>query len=134
MSNENQRPMYFSQIRVDPNHCDVVYLGGVGPTLNAHGGDGYLAQQRAVVAWERVQSSDWWPALAGLGYFTEYVPRLDPTRTVRLLALVPLLALGGAALVRSSPPARALVVSAVCGWLVVIGFHGPLSPALERPT
>ena len=29
MSNENQRPMYFSQIRVDPNNPDVVYVGGV---------------------------------------------------------------------------------------------------------
>jgi photosystem II stability/assembly factor-like uncharacterized protein len=38
MSNENQRPMYFSQIRVDPNHCDVVYLGGVGPTKSTDGG------------------------------------------------------------------------------------------------
>lgn len=37
-SNENQRPMYFSQIRVDPNHCDVVYLGGVGPTKSTDGG------------------------------------------------------------------------------------------------
>ncbi len=32
----------------------------VGPTVNAHGGDGILAQQRAVIAWERVQSSDLW--------------------------------------------------------------------------
>jgi hypothetical protein len=38
MSNENQRPMYFSQIRVDPNNCDVVYLGGVGPTKSVDGG------------------------------------------------------------------------------------------------
>jgi photosystem II stability/assembly factor-like uncharacterized protein len=29
MSNENQRPMYFSQIRVDPNDPTVVYVGGV---------------------------------------------------------------------------------------------------------
>ena len=38
MSNENQRPMYFSQIRVDPNNPDVVYLGGVGPTKSVDGG------------------------------------------------------------------------------------------------
>ncbi len=37
-SNENQRPMYFSQIRVDPNNCDTVYLGGVGPTKSIDGG------------------------------------------------------------------------------------------------
>src|SRR6185436_13615176 len=36
-SNENQRPMYFSQIRVDPNNCDTVYLGGVGPTKSIDG-------------------------------------------------------------------------------------------------
>lgn len=38
MSNENQRPMYFSQIRVDPNNPDVVYTGGVGPTKSIDGG------------------------------------------------------------------------------------------------
>jgi photosystem II stability/assembly factor-like uncharacterized protein len=38
VSNENQRPMYFSQIRVDPNNPDVVYLGGVGPTKSIDGG------------------------------------------------------------------------------------------------
>jgi photosystem II stability/assembly factor-like uncharacterized protein len=38
MSNENQRPMYFSKVRVDPNDCDVVYLGGVGPTKSLDGG------------------------------------------------------------------------------------------------
>src|SRR5436189_4169555 len=26
----NARPMYFSQVRVDPNDPDVVYMGGVG--------------------------------------------------------------------------------------------------------
>ncbi len=102
----------------------------IGPTLNAHGGEGLLAQQRAIVAWEQVQSSGLWPALVGLGYFTDYVPRLDPTRTVMLLAVVPLLALGGALAARSSPAARALVVVAAGGWLVAIGFHGPLAPVL----
>lgn len=38
MSNENQRPMYFSKVRVDPNNCDIVYLGGVGPTKSTDGG------------------------------------------------------------------------------------------------
>jgi hypothetical protein len=38
MSNENQRPMYFSQIRVDPNNPNVVCLGGVGPTKSVDGG------------------------------------------------------------------------------------------------
>jgi len=30
-SNENQRPMYFSQIRCDPNNPTTVYVGGVNP-------------------------------------------------------------------------------------------------------
>jgi photosystem II stability/assembly factor-like uncharacterized protein len=38
VSNENQRPMYFSQIRVDPNNPDIVYVGGVGPTKSIDGG------------------------------------------------------------------------------------------------
>ncbi len=103
----------------------------LGPTLNAHGGDGILAQQRAVIAWERVQSSDLWAAVTGLGYFTRYVPRLDPTRLVMLLAVIPVLALRGAIAERAAPAARALVTIAVCGWLVVIGFNGPLAPILD---
>ena len=31
MGNQNQRPMYFSQIRVDPNNPNTVYVGGVNP-------------------------------------------------------------------------------------------------------
>jgi photosystem II stability/assembly factor-like uncharacterized protein len=38
MSNTDQRPMYFSQIRVDPNNPEVVYTGGVGPTKSIDGG------------------------------------------------------------------------------------------------
>ena len=38
MSNENPRPMYFSQIRIDPNNPEVVYLGGVNPTKSVDGG------------------------------------------------------------------------------------------------
>lgn len=37
-SNENQRPMYFSKIRIDPSNCDIVYTGGVGPTKSMDGG------------------------------------------------------------------------------------------------
>lgn len=103
----------------------------VGPTLNAHGGDGILALQRAVIAWERVQSSGLWAAVTGLGYFTRYVPRLDPTRLVMLLAVVPALALRGAIAERAAPATRAFVTIAVCGWLVVIGFNGPLAPILD---
>jgi len=37
VNNANPRPMYFSQVRVDPNDADTVYLGGVGlhQTLDA---------------------------------------------------------------------------------------------------
>jgi len=38
VSNQNQRPMYFSQIEVDPNNPDVVYVGGVGPMKSVDGG------------------------------------------------------------------------------------------------
>ncbi len=38
MSNENQRPMYYSQIRVDPTNADVVYVGGVNPRKSVDGG------------------------------------------------------------------------------------------------
>ncbi len=70
-------------------------------------------------------------AVTGLGYFTRDVPRLDPTRLVMLLAVIPVLALRGAIAERAAPAARALVTIAVCGWLVVIGFNGPLAPILD---
>jgi len=38
MSNQNQRPMYYSQIRVDPNNETVVYVGGVQPAKSTDGG------------------------------------------------------------------------------------------------
>lgn len=103
----------------------------VGPTLNARGGDGILAQQRAIISWERAQSSGLWAAVTGLGYFTRYVPRLDPIRIVMLLAVVPLLALRGAIAERTLPATRALATLAFCGWLAVIGFNGPLGPILD---
>ncbi len=36
-SNQNQRPMYFSQIRVDPNNPDIVYVGGVNAQKSTDG-------------------------------------------------------------------------------------------------
>jgi hypothetical protein len=36
-SNENQRPMYFSQIRVDPNDPNTVYVGGVNAAKSTDG-------------------------------------------------------------------------------------------------
>jgi photosystem II stability/assembly factor-like uncharacterized protein len=37
-SNENQRPMYYSQIRVDPSNPDNVWVGGVRPVKSTDGG------------------------------------------------------------------------------------------------
>lgn len=39
MSNTNPRPMYFSQVRVDPMDPDRVYMGGVGLHLTIDGGE-----------------------------------------------------------------------------------------------
>jgi hypothetical protein len=36
-SNQNQRPMYYSQIRVDPNNENIVYVGGVNPAKSTDG-------------------------------------------------------------------------------------------------
>ncbi len=38
MSDTNPRPMYFSQIRIDPTNADRVYLGGVGMHMTIDGG------------------------------------------------------------------------------------------------
>ncbi len=38
VNNVNPRPMYFSQLRVDPNDPEVVYLGGVGLHQSSDGG------------------------------------------------------------------------------------------------
>jgi photosystem II stability/assembly factor-like uncharacterized protein len=36
-SNQNNRPMYYSQIRVDPLNADVVYVGGAGASKSTDG-------------------------------------------------------------------------------------------------
>src|SRR5262245_40366192 len=38
VNNENARPMYFSQVRIDPNDPDVVISGGVGLHFSSDGG------------------------------------------------------------------------------------------------
>jgi photosystem II stability/assembly factor-like uncharacterized protein len=38
VNNVNPRPMYFSQVRIDPNDAEVVYLGGVGLHQTLDGG------------------------------------------------------------------------------------------------
>ena len=38
VSTRNPRPMYFSQVRIDPNNPDRVYIGGVGVHMTIDGG------------------------------------------------------------------------------------------------
>ncbi len=38
MSNQNQRPMYFSQIRVDPNDDKKIFVGGTPAQMSHDGG------------------------------------------------------------------------------------------------
>ena len=38
VNNANPRPMYFSQVRIDPNNPERVYLGGVGLQMTLDGG------------------------------------------------------------------------------------------------
>jgi hypothetical protein len=38
VNNEDQRPMYFSQIRVDPNDANTIYFGGVNSGKSTDGG------------------------------------------------------------------------------------------------
>jgi len=45
MSNENQRPMYYSQIRVDPNTENTIYVGGVTPRKSIDGGKTWISLQ-----------------------------------------------------------------------------------------
>jgi photosystem II stability/assembly factor-like uncharacterized protein len=42
MSNENQRPMYYSQIRVDPSNHETIYVGGVNPRKSLDGGKTWI--------------------------------------------------------------------------------------------
>jgi hypothetical protein len=44
-SNENQRPMYYSQIRIDPNNENTVYVGGVGPRKSLDAGKTWINLQ-----------------------------------------------------------------------------------------
>ncbi|MEI4908115.1 hypothetical protein Q8G40_28940, partial [Klebsiella pneumoniae] len=38
VNNNNVRPMYFSQVRIDPNDDDVIVMGGVDLQLSTDGG------------------------------------------------------------------------------------------------
>lgn len=45
VSNQNNRPMYYSQIRVDPNNPEIVYTGGVNFMKSTDGGKTFRAVQ-----------------------------------------------------------------------------------------
>ncbi|MEX2271642.1 MAG: hypothetical protein WD690_09235 [Vicinamibacterales bacterium] len=62
MSNENQRPMYYSQIRVDPNNENVVYVGGVRPVKSLDGGKT-------------------WQPLQGMGHVDNHAIWIDPNNS-----------------------------------------------------
>ena len=62
VSNENQRPMYFSQVRADPNDCETVYVGGVGPTKSTDGGRT-------------------WHGLNNMGHVDNHAIWIDPTNS-----------------------------------------------------
>jgi photosystem II stability/assembly factor-like uncharacterized protein len=48
MGDTNPRPMYFSQVRVDPRNPDRVYMGGVGLHLTIDGGETYVTDAARV--------------------------------------------------------------------------------------
>jgi photosystem II stability/assembly factor-like uncharacterized protein len=48
MSDENPRPMYFSQIRIDPNDPERIYLGGVQLHISRDGGRTFTREAREV--------------------------------------------------------------------------------------
>ncbi len=43
VSNVNPRPMYFSQVRIDPSNPDRIYMGGVGMQMSIDGGRTFQA-------------------------------------------------------------------------------------------
>ena len=58
VNNANPRPMYFSQVRIDPNDPDVVYLGGVGLHLTLDGGKTFATDVAALDARRRARDLD----------------------------------------------------------------------------
>ena len=49
MSNVNPRPLYFSQVRVDPNNPDRVYMGGVKMQMTVDGGRSFETSASLVI-------------------------------------------------------------------------------------
>ena len=48
VSNENNRPMYYSQIRVDPKNPDYVYVGGLNFSKSTDGGKTFRSLQAGI--------------------------------------------------------------------------------------
>lgn len=48
MSNENNRPMYYSQIRVDPRNDQIVYTGGLNFSKSIDGGKTFKSLQQGI--------------------------------------------------------------------------------------
>ena len=48
VSNENNRPMYYSQIRVDPKNAENVYVGGLNFSKSTDGGKTFKSLQPAI--------------------------------------------------------------------------------------
>ena len=66
MSNENQRPMYYSQIRVDPTDHEILYVGGVNPRKSTDGGK----------TWETLQ---------GMGHVDNHAIWIDPNNNQHVM-------------------------------------------------
>jgi len=48
VSNENNRPMYYSQIRVDPKNPEIVYVGGLNFSKSTDGGKTFKSLQSGI--------------------------------------------------------------------------------------
>jgi len=48
VSNENNRPMYYSQIRVDPTNAETVYVGGLNFSRSTDGGKKFTSLQAGI--------------------------------------------------------------------------------------
>src|SRR5687767_8958410 len=48
VSNENNRPMYYSQIRVDPKNPETVYVGGLNFSKSTDGGKTFRSLQQGI--------------------------------------------------------------------------------------
>ena len=48
VSNENNRPMYYSQIRVDPSNAENVYVGGLNFSKSTDGGKRFVSLQSGI--------------------------------------------------------------------------------------